>query len=168
MIEALKVDLSGNVIGAELVFPDMPDVSDVYEPDPEIEGDLIVVARLVTVKPVPRTYNPIWDNDAGEWAEGLTQEEIDAIKNTPVPKSPLEIRTDLIEVRILGIQDVQGSTLQQTSTIDVRTLGLQDLQDYTLELLNVAQQQIEGHAETIADLSARLAAVEGANKNAVE
>ena len=34
-------------------------------------------------------YRPKWDGAA--WVEGRTQAEIDAIKNTVVPKTPLEI-----------------------------------------------------------------------------
>lgn len=40
-------------------------------------------------------FKPQWNGV--EWIEGLTQEEIDAIINTPIPKTEVEINTERIE-----------------------------------------------------------------------
>ncbi|MBW5447437.1 hypothetical protein GE107_15370 [Cohnella sp. CFH 77786] len=170
MKEALKVDLTGNVVDVELVADDAPDITERYEPDPENSEELILVGYLVAKKPPEEVqiYKHKWDFEAEEWTEALTPEEIDAIKNTPTPKSPIEIRADQLDVRTLGMQDVQDFTLQQITTIEERTQGMKGIDDYTLELVLVLQETvnsqvatIEQQAAAIADLTARITTLEG-------
>jgi len=52
-------------------------------------------------------YKPKWDGNT--WVEGLTQAEIDAIKNVPAPKTDTEVMQDTI--------DTLTSSLSQTSDV---------------------------------------------------
>jgi len=45
-------------------------------------------------------YSPKWLK--GKWIEGKTQTEIDAIKNTPQPKSQIEILQETIDTLIIS------------------------------------------------------------------
>ncbi len=45
-------------------------------------------------------YKPRWDGSM--WIEGLTQEEIEELKNKPVPKTELEILKETVEELVLA------------------------------------------------------------------
>jgi len=59
------------------------------------EGQLIPIDCIEMLCP-SGFYKPKWNNI--EWVEGLTQEEIDIIKNRPIEKTELEIlKAELID-----------------------------------------------------------------------
>ncbi len=82
--EYLKVDLDGNVL-------------DVIALDPEEDE---IPENHFTGWGDRSFYQPIWDFDLGDWVEGLSQEEIDAINNRPHNPSPEE-RIEQLEAVIL-------------------------------------------------------------------
>jgi len=45
-------------------------------------------------------YKPKWNGIA--WVEGLSQSEIDIIKNVPIPKTELEILKETIDMLVLS------------------------------------------------------------------
>ncbi|MEH7503296.1 hypothetical protein V7152_15005 [Neobacillus drentensis] len=49
-----------------------------------------LTAELIEVEIPEGFYKPKWDKVNIKWVEGLTQEEIDAIKNEPIPKSEID------------------------------------------------------------------------------
>lgn len=91
MKEALKIDLTGALVDVELVADDAPDVTDVYEPNPNNPDELVIVAYLVSKKVPAGTFIPVWDLETAEWKEGMSQEEIDAIRNAVPPKTDREL-----------------------------------------------------------------------------
>lgn len=53
-----------------------------------------VLDGLITTQCPEGFYKPKWDGSA--WTEGLSQTEIDIVKNLPQPKTELEINTERI------------------------------------------------------------------------
>jgi len=69
------------------------------------DDDFLPENCIVTICP-NGLYKPKWGGTG--WVEGLTQEEIDAIKNTPLPTNPLEVlqeKLDLANTELLSLRD---------------------------------------------------------------
>jgi hypothetical protein len=70
------------------------------------QNDVIEDENIVTVDPPEGLYKPRWLN--GEWTEGLSQEEIDAIRNKPQPASEVDdLKQQLADVQI-ALADIMG------------------------------------------------------------
>jgi hypothetical protein len=74
------------------------DNSGLFIEDVLIEDDEITPSDCIETECPNGFYKPKWNG--AQWAEGLTQAEIDAIKNTPIPKTDeekLKTRIDAVE-----------------------------------------------------------------------
>jgi len=56
-----------------------------------VEDDAVMVDGLIDTHIPDGFYKPKWDKFNKKWIEGKNQEEIDTIKNAPVPKTEIEI-----------------------------------------------------------------------------
>ena len=83
LIKVLKIDSEG------LFLEDV-----ILQDDEELPNDCIE-----TLCP-EGFYSPKWDGE--KWIEGKTQAEIDTIKNTPQPKSQIEILQETIDMLIIS------------------------------------------------------------------
>ncbi|QJD86726.1 hypothetical protein [Cohnella herbarum] len=87
MREALKIDLEGNIVDVELVGEELNELHPISEQDPD-KPEVMNITGYLTTKRVPEgTYKPVYDFDTDEFREGLTQQEIEAIKNEPQPET---------------------------------------------------------------------------------
>ena len=61
-------------------------------------GQEVPIDDTVVFVPLPKgIYTPIWDFSEKVWKEGLSQEEIDQIKNRPDPPDPMKVMEDQIK-----------------------------------------------------------------------
>jgi len=157
--EALKIDLSGNIVDVELVADDAPDITHIYEPDPDNPDEQVHVSSYITKRVPEGTYKPIWDSSLEDWTEGLTPEEIEAIRNAPVPKTPEQLRIEQLETEsvetMLAVSEVYETATaanadREQESVDTM-LGLAE----AYELILIQQGLIEA-------LSARIDALESA------
>lgn len=73
MKKVIKIDTNTGLFLEDLIVPED------YIPDGE---------NIVTIDPPQGLYTPKWTGT--EWVEGLSDEEINIIKNQPIPKEPIE------------------------------------------------------------------------------
>jgi hypothetical protein len=59
-------------------------------------------------------YKPRWLN--GEWTEGLSQEEIDAIRNVPVPE-PIEQKAQRLESENADLREQLAATNENVESL---------------------------------------------------
>jgi hypothetical protein len=96
----------------------------------------------------------------GQVIEGLSQEEIDEMRNKPQPITAqeqiasLKVDAQTLDERTVGMQAIDDFTLQAQANIDDRTIGMQEIDDFTLQLLN-------DQAAIIAQLQADVAQLKG-------
>lgn len=89
MIQAFKIDqATGEFIEPVL----LKDVS-------ELQDD------MVQTKPIDGLFKPKFDG--ANWVEGMDQSEIDTIKNTPIPKSKMEVLEDTVMSLMDTIMQIQ-------------------------------------------------------------
>ena len=73
--------------------------------------DGVIVDEDIVTTPVPEgSHRPRW-NGTG-WVEGLTQQELDAIKNRPKPKKQIDVFGEqivLLELRMLQLERGSGA-----------------------------------------------------------
>ncbi|MEH7093930.1 hypothetical protein [Neobacillus vireti] len=71
-----------------------------YYVEPVILKDNDVIPPNCTdIEPTGSYFRGKFEN--GRWIEGATQKEIDDLKNTPIPKSPLEILQETVDQLVL-------------------------------------------------------------------
>jgi hypothetical protein len=87
MREALVINLTGAIIDVELVNGELTELRPISGKDPESPEDIIVIGYLTTERVPEGTYKPVYDFDENKFVEGLTQEEIDEIRNAPQPET---------------------------------------------------------------------------------
>lgn len=87
MKEALRINLVGEIVDVELVEGDLSELRPISEQDPENSENNIIIGYLTTKRVPEGTYKPVYDFDSDEFCEGLTQEEIEEIKNEPQPET---------------------------------------------------------------------------------
>lgn len=104
MKEAIIIDLDGYMTDVVLVDDAVTGVFSIYStPEPEEEGEApepVLTGYSVAIRPPEGLYKLRFDLDTETWGEGLTQEEIDAIRNAPVLPTPEQRIADLEEENI--------------------------------------------------------------------
>ncbi|PYI57010.1 hypothetical protein [Paenibacillus flagellatus] len=122
MKEAYKIGLDGQFIEPELVTLDEKGVAEIYEtpaPTEETpEPEPVLVGYRVAVPLPPGLYKPRFDLATGEWAEALTPEEIDAIRNAPQPETP--------EQKIARLEQDKAALLQQLAQTNTDMAAFMD------------------------------------------
>lgn len=88
---------------------------------------LISLGDDIVTSPVPEgLFKPKWKGSL--WVEGLTQQEIDAIKNKPIPPTELEIIGQQMvekELQIMQLQNDNNVLGQQLAQKDLEIIQLQ-------------------------------------------
>lgn len=156
MKEALRIDHEGNIVDVELIDGDLTELRPISGQDPENTENIIIVGYLTTARVPEGTYKPVYDFDADEFREGLTQEEIDAIRNAPQPETEAQkiarlesesVDTMLAVAEVYETSTVANATREQEA-VDTM-LGLAEAYEIILV------QQL-----TIDTLTTRIAALE--------
>lgn len=65
-----------------------------------LESEEITPIDCIEIECHEGFYKPKWNGS--RWIEGLTQEEIEELKNKPVPKTELEILKETVEELVLA------------------------------------------------------------------
>lgn len=65
-----------------------------------LENEEIIPDDCVETECPQGFYKPRWDG--AKWIEGLTQEEIEELKNKPIPKTEFEILKETVEELVLA------------------------------------------------------------------
>ncbi|MBB6670292.1 hypothetical protein [Cohnella nanjingensis] len=116
MKEAIIADLNGKYQEPTIVPDEQTGVTPIYAaPEPPEEGEEPeekepeVIGYIVAEKVPDGLYLPRWDFINSEWIEGLTQEEIDAIRNAPQPVTS--------EQRIAELETANGNLRSDNLTL---------------------------------------------------
>lgn len=112
-------------------------------------------------------YKPRWDFVSKVWYEGLSEQDIQAIKDIPKPITDsekiagLNELTSVLDNRTVGMQAIDEFTLGTTSSLDERTQGMQTIDDFSLELISQQAALIETQAAKLLELENRILTLEG-------
>lgn len=95
MIKLLKIDENGMFI-EDVIVKEIPTVTHEDE-----EGNLTLIPdpQFIQTPCEGGFYKPKWNGT--EWVEGLSQAEIDAIKNTPQPKTDVEKLQEIVDMLLM-------------------------------------------------------------------
>ena len=68
------------------------------------DADIVVVDESLIAVPVPEgLFHPKWDG--AQWIEGKSQEEIEALRNAPIPLTPEQERIEQLEADNLSLME---------------------------------------------------------------
>lgn len=109
MKEAIIIDLNGHYIEPTIVDDDFNEIEEIKD-----TITLETIAYIIPDKVPEGLYIPQWDFNVLEWIEGLTQEEIDTIRNT---KQPL---TESDKINLLSVNTDTNFNLAKAE-IDIKT-----------------------------------------------
>ncbi|GEM_PF-2080972 len=82
-MKLLKIDTQGYFI-EDVIVKEIPMVE-------KIDGELVEDPLYIKENCPNGFYRPKWEFTNNQWVEGASQEEIDAIKNKPQPKTEIEL-----------------------------------------------------------------------------
>jgi len=158
MKEAIKVDLNGLYVEPVLVPLSQTGVMEVQElPTEAVEEQEESVTGYIIAEKVPEgLYKPRWDFSNSVWVEGLTQKEIDEIRNAPQPITT-ETRVSQLESENVATM-LAVSEVYETSTLANKTRE-QEAIDTMLGLAE-AYEMIVAQQAIIDSLSARVDSLE--------
>ncbi|WP_372632982.1 hypothetical protein [Cohnella sp.] len=121
MKEAIKVDLEGYYVEPVIVPLSQMGITEIRELLPaevEEEPKEIITGYIIAEKVPEGLFIPRWDFSNSEWIEGMSQEEIDEIRNAPVPLSPeqriAQLEVESVEV-MLGLTEIYESLVETNS-----------------------------------------------------
>jgi len=160
MKEAIRVSLDGFYVEPILVPFSQTGVTEIHEllPAEEDEKPEEVVTGYIIAEKVPDgLFMPRWDFSNSVWIDGLTQEEIEEIRNAPQPVTT-EQRVSQLESE--SVETMLGLAEVYESTTDALTVREQETVDTMLGLAE-AYEIILMQQTTIDALSARVASLEG-------
>jgi len=112
MKEAIKTDLDGLFVQPVIVPFSQSGVTEIREllPAEDEEEPQEAITGYIIAEKVPNgLFTPRWDFSNSMWIEGMEQEQIDEIRNTPRPLSPEEriaqLEAESVEV-MLGLTEI--------------------------------------------------------------
>jgi len=118
MKEAIKTDLNGFYIEPVIVQLSQTGVTEIREMSPS-ETEETLTGYIVAEKVPEGLFTPRWDFSNSMWIEGMEQEQIDEIRNTPRPLSPEEriaqLEAESVEV-MLGLTEIYEALAETNAT----------------------------------------------------
>jgi len=128
MREALRINLAGVIVDVALVPAELTELQAITEPNPEDPEAVVVVGYLTTARVPEGTYKAVFDFEAGVFVEGLTQEEIDEIRNVPQLPTELDILGEQLvqrELETLELRSENQMLGEQIVALELRLLALE-------------------------------------------
>lgn len=113
-----KVDADGLYIEDVIQDESFVGVVPVYESDKENKPT--IVGYFIADPPIAEgLYLPKWDMNNSKWIEGMSQKQIDELKNQPVPVSSDQRMKDL-EQQNLSLMDATASMFEQLINVQAQ------------------------------------------------
>lgn len=106
-----RVDANGLYIEDTIQEDSFSGIVTIYESS-ETNKPVIIGYFVADPKVTEGLYSPKWDIDNKEWIEGMSQKEIDDLKNQPTPISSDQRMRDL-EQQNLSLMDATASMFEQ-------------------------------------------------------